>query len=324
MRYYFILNPGSRGGRSKKAFKRLFQLLDDSAINYEHAVSKNIDEIYTQSARANNAGYDVVVAVGGDGTINAVLNGFFDASGKRFSNSRLGIIYTGTSPDFNKSYNIPVKMTEAVSTLLKNYSIPICVGKLTHATKPDPENEGLRISDIDDAETKYFGCCTNAGIGASLARKANSGIRKYLGDFLGTLLSMFATVASYRPNIFQTVMDGENVLFFKSYSISIGRTRYIASGIKVENELKADDPRFYCLISKNIRLFDIPPSIHKVYKGKQILTSRTFHFEYLKTMEILGNSKNPEVEIDGDPVGFLPCKIEVAEDLLDLIVKRPN
>ena len=73
--------------------------------------------------------------MGGDGTINSVLNGFFDDKGNRISDSRMGVIYTGTSPDFCKSYNIPLNLDETVDTLVAQKCRKIKVGKVTFLSK---------------------------------------------------------------------------------------------------------------------------------------------------------------------------------------------
>ena len=106
MKYFFILNPGSCSGASEKSFAAIKHILKLRGIEYEYAVTKDLDEAYSLSAQSNRQGYDIIVAVGGDGTINRVINGFYNKEGRRISHAKLGIIYTGTSPDFCRSYNI--------------------------------------------------------------------------------------------------------------------------------------------------------------------------------------------------------------------------
>jgi len=74
---YLIMNPGSRGGKSRKKFNRIFQLLDQANVSYEYKITNSIIDAYSYSVEANRKDYDIIVAVGGDGTINAVLNGFY-------------------------------------------------------------------------------------------------------------------------------------------------------------------------------------------------------------------------------------------------------
>ncbi len=316
---FLIMNPGSHSGRSGKAFKKIFELLDNTGINYQYRITESIEDAYNSSVEANQRNYDTIIAVGGDGTINAVLNGFYEASGKRISKAKFGVIYTGTSPDFCKSYNIPTDLSSAVEVIIKEHSEKILIGKVTLSLQNDRNFHGKSIRDNPRAITRFFGCCANIGLGASLARKANSGIRRYLGDFAGTLLALAGILLTFKPSDQELTIDGKMVTFPGLYNLSIGRTRHIASGIKVEHKLDRSDRRFYYLSVKRLGIANIPSLLRKVYSGKPIKNTSYLELGYCREIAFPGNYNNPEVEFDGDPAGFLPCKIEMAEDPLDLL-----
>ncbi|MDQ2087526.1 diacylglycerol kinase family protein [Herbivorax sp. ANBcel31] len=319
MRCFFILNPGSKGGTSKKTFKKIFDLLDKSSINYHYKITNSLEDAFSFSKEANNKGYDVIVAVGGDGTINKVLSGFYNENGSRISKAKMGVIYTGTSPDFCKSYNIPIKLKKAVEVILDNKSKKIQIGKIVLAKKFMMEYEGQLVDYTSNFKTCYFACCANIGLGAQLARRANTGIRSFLGDYIGTFTALIKTFFSYKPCQFQMIADGKNEKIERVHNISIGRTFYIASGIKVKNKISQGDGLFYRLTVKNMRLKDFFLLIKKVYSGKEMVDNRFLTLDYIKKIEICGNKTNPEVEFDGDPAGFLPCTIEIADQQLDIV-----
>ena len=151
MKYFFILNPASCSGASEKSFAVIKHILESHSIEYEYAVTKDLDEAYSLSAQGNREGYDIIVAVGGDGTINRVLNGFYNKEGRRISHAKLGIIYTGTSPDFCRSYNIPLhrkKAIEAAIAIAKKDDIVLIAGK----GHEDYQIIGNEKIDFDDRE----------------------------------------------------------------------------------------------------------------------------------------------------------------------------
>ncbi len=322
MKYFLIMNPGSKGGQSKKYFNKIFDAFNKAKIDYDYKYTTELEDAYTYSVEANKAAYNVIVAVGGDGTINSVLNGFFDLKGELISNSKMGVIYTGTSPDFCKSYNIPQKTDDAIKTLLENYSRQVYIGKLLCSTENDKSLNDSDASEIKSPKLRYFGCCTNIGLGATLARKANNGIRKYLGDTIGTFLSLIGTLVVYKANDFVVKKDEKKHTISNLYNLSVGRTKFIASGIKVHNKISYFEKRFYCLTARKPNLFNLPSLIKKVYSGKEFNNTEILSLDYCNKIEVLGNCKNPEVELDGDPIGYLPCKIETSIDKLDLIVKK--
>ena len=321
MKYFLILNPGSQSGKSKKRFSQIFGFLDKNGVEYDYQITKDLNDVYEEAVKANKKNYNVIVAVGGDGTINKALNGFYDNKGKRISSSKMGVIYTGTSPDFCKSYDIPYDLTEALEALVKGFSKNINIGKIVLANKQDDEYNGKPVDNSPNFETKYFGCCVNVGLGAALARSANGGMRKYLGDFCGTFISLFKVLINYKSNDFHVLKDGKKEILNKLYNLSVGKTFYIASGIKVKNNLQDGDGRFYNLLVRNIGLRNIPGCLKGIYSGKELKNTDVISLDYSKTIEVFGNKQNPEVEFDGDPQGFLPCKIEMALDPLDIIVR---
>lgn len=320
MRYFLILNPGSRGGKSVRKFKQIFSLLDKDNIHYGYKITTSLEDAYEFSAAANEQGYDVIVAVGGDGTINRVLNGFYEKEGKRVSSAKFGVIYTGTSPDFCKSYHIPLPLEQAVDTLVKGKSKKIAIGKIKHISFYDEtlDQKALPIEN-DKVTTSYFACCANIGIGPYLARSANSGIRKYLGDFGGTFIALLKTLLHYKPKDFTINFDGKVQKLQRVFNLSVGKTTYIASGIKVNNDLSCEDGRFYNLIVKNMGFFNWIGVFKKIYSGKKFINDPIISLQYAERIEVCGNSQHPEIEFDGDPRGFLPCSIERAQEPLELI-----
>lgn len=309
MKYFFIFNPGSRNGKSKDSIFRIRDLLSERKVDYEYGITESLQDAYRLSKKANESAYDVIVAVGGDGTINKVLNGFYDDNGSRISGAKMGVIYTGTSPDFCKSYRVPYKQINgAINVLLKGNTAGIQVGKiiLTNETR-------------SGSVTRYFSCCVNVGLGASAARYANSGIRRIAGDHLGTFSSLLKAFMNYRPIELSVSFDGKKELIPKLYNLSIGKTFYIASGIKVNNALDPGDNMFYALTVRDVSWSKVLYCAKAIYSGKQISNNETVNLKYSKNVEIFSDGSPVEIEFDGDPQGFLPCRIEMAKDKLELI-----
>ncbi len=276
-------------------------------IDYRVNLTSCLEDAYRLSQTANRLGYDTVVAIGGDGTINKVLNGFYDTQGKRISRAKFGVIHTGTSPDFCKSYGIPTQPSLALRSLLKGYSKEISVVRIDY-------------HDINgESKTGYYACCASFGVGAQVAQRANSGVRKYLGDSLGTLGSILVSLSKYRASDLELTCDGEKLTIKNNFNTFIGKTKFIASGLKVEHDLKSDDERLYLLSVKNLNWLNCIPAIQAVYSGKAGYKKDYLSFRYSRSIEVLAGVSNKEVEFDGDPQGFLPCNISIATDKLELI-----
>ena len=107
-----LMNPASRGGRGQRAWP----LFDDAGCR--RIVSSNPAELLA-GAVADDA--PLLVAVGGDGTINLALN----AAMRRSPRPRLGVLCAGTSPDFCRFHGLPVEPRAALAVLRRGVSRPI-------------------------------------------------------------------------------------------------------------------------------------------------------------------------------------------------------
>lgn len=317
MKTLLIINPYSRAGKSACLAKKCIKYLMSRAFQFDYVEIKSFDDAYNLSLQANKDGIENIIAVGGDGTINQVINGFYDDNGNKISDSRFGVIYTGTSPDFCKSYNIPINIYQA-SDLIINPGIryiPIGMIKFNNTLT----NASIS-SQHDLIGTKYFACCANIGLGAKLAQSANSGIRKYLGDFLGTFLCLLKIISTFNSTDYQVHINGKSAELKNMYNVSVGLTTYIASGIKVYRDKKNPDDEFYLLKTSNINMKNIIGLLFKVYSGKEFKNTPYISIEYAKNISFSPNRDNPQVEFDGDPAGFLPVTIEIAKDRLPLLI----
>ncbi|GAB1366688.1 diacylglycerol kinase family lipid kinase [Candidatus Cloacimonadaceae bacterium] len=304
---FFIINPGSRHHKSAKFIPQLFDELKKLKIDYEYELTNTLQDAWSLSRKANQQGYDTIVALGGDGTINKVLCGFYDDGGKRISKAKLGVIHTGTSPDFCKSYGLPTVPALALKSVRMGFSKQISVARIEYHKQSGA------------SQTGYFACCASLGLGARVAQKSNSGLRKYLGDTLGTLSSIFFSLCGYHASDLELVCDGEKQVIKRNYNTFIGKTRYIASGMQLRHSLGETDERLYVLSIKNLGFLNILPVLKAVYSGQPIREKDYISLRYARSIEVLSGDRNREVEFDGDPQGYLPCRISIASDQLELI-----
>jgi len=307
MKCTLIINPRSKNGKSKKHFDTIISSCREEKMDIEHVFASTYETIKEQSLLANAKKSDIIVAVGGDGTINAVLNGFYDEFGRRISHSKFGVIYTGTSPDFCKSYNISLDHEEAIRCLSKGFVRKMVPGKIRMVTKNGTTQQ----------ETRYFACCANAGIGAGVARDANH-IRKYAGDFGGTFMSLLKNLVVFKSKKIFLEIDNECRCIDHTVNISIGRTPYIASGIKINDDEMLDKDIFYVLVASGLSFQNLPGLIRQIYSGD---IGDSNYLQLKKGKYIMLNSDEPDVEVefDGDPAGYLPCTIELAYEPIELI-----
>lgn len=310
MRYYIIINPRSGSGKCGRLFRSVLAGIGNAGCDYDYVTASSWRSISGQSRYANEQGYDRIVAMGGDGTINGTINGFYNSDGTRISKAAMGVVYTGTSPDFCRSYGVPMEHDAALKVLTGSGSRMIRTGKIVFRRRAGEE----------DTETRYFACCANIGLGAEVATGANR-IRKYLGDVPGTLVSLLRSLVLYKPVEITLDLDGTGVRLLKVANISVGRTKYIASGIKMPAGIPDLDDRFYILTAMNVTLRKLPSLLKQAYSGPAG-SSEILRLDHGRKIGITSEATSVEVEFDGDPAGYLPCAIEMAKDPLELLALK--
>ncbi|MBF0502684.1 MAG: hypothetical protein HQM09_21295 [Candidatus Riflebacteria bacterium] len=303
-RFFLVMNPSSRSFRARFEWLRIFELLEAGNAEFDFALTRRDEDTSVLVHNAIKNGFDTVVAVGGDGTINEVINGLFEAE-STVGAATLGVIYTGTSPDFCGYHGIPVDVEKAVDLLLSGKHRRVDVCRITHRHA------------VEDAQVqRIFSCCANFGLGAAVARGSNSGLRKIWGDAIGTFLSITLSVLKYSPPDFRVRIDGVESIIPGVFNIFVGKSPIIASGINLRMNISPDDGRLYFVPLHGIsraHLFAILPTI---YTGS--ITER-FVPKFPGEIDILDGGTASEVEYDGDPRGLLPAHISILPRALDLI-----
>jgi diacylglycerol kinase (ATP) len=307
-----VFNPGSRGGKSLRALPEIQAYVKKHALDWDIRSTSCLEDAHRISAEANKARCPAVIAVGGDGTIGGVISGFFGPEGQPRSKAKLGVIYTGTSPDFCKSYGLPVgSVPKAIEQMHRKPPRPISLGRIQYENQPD---QGKR-----QKSQRYFACAANIGIGPLIATYANSGIRKWLGDSTGTFISLLRAFGRFKPVPLMVEIDGLKISLGKTTSLTIGKTPWVASGIQVRSPLALPEDQLYLLAVSDIRPRDIPRCLHKLYSGRPMTEDHNFTYLQGKRFRITSEGRALGVEFDGDPQGYLPCEVQAVPQAIDLL-----
>ena len=198
--YYFIVNYTGGSGKAKKTWNRVHFLLKQKGINYKayvtkytgHAteIAKRISELEEEDIR--------LVVVGGDGTINEVLNGITD-----FSRIRFGLIPTGSGNDFARGMGIPKDTDAALDMLLSaTRGVDIDLGEVT------TENGYKRI----------FGISSGIGLDSIVCKKMLSSKTKnilnrfrigHVAYILLTISTLFS-METYKVKVWMKLSNGKD------------------------------------------------------------------------------------------------------------------
>ncbi len=308
-KYFLIINPAANSGKAERKYPKILRTLNKRGVDFDYRLTSQPGEAVRLAASVAKDDSLIVVAVGGDGTICEVISGLFFRN-ENNPKPALGILHIGTSPDFNKLHKIPVKIKDAINTLIKGKTKTIDIGKAAYNTS---------LVAGAEKKTSYFASNVNIGLGPQIAQKANSRYRKYLGDFLGTLCAAINSLIGFKGMSLPISIDGKDTSFPLLINLTVGKDPYLASGMRALNPIAPDDGRLYVLSIKKTSLINILSNIPKLYWGN-ILDYNAAEITYAKSLDIGICSDYPQIEMDGDVKGFLPARIEVLAKALRIIV----
>jgi len=317
MKYLLIFNPTSKQGRSKKKWEKILDIFEREEVTFDYRITRKPDDAAYFSSRAADEGWDVVVSVGGDGTISEVISGLF-AKEELKTRPKFGVLHVGTSPDFNRYHNIPTDLEEATGIIFKGKTRLVDVGKVTYL-KNNEEIPMEMLAAHPDMKISYFGSNVNIGLGPKIASKANGRYRKFMGDFCGTLSATIISLLNIKGIDLSVKVDGKEKKFSNIINLTVGKDPFLASGMRVFSRIEPDDGRFYVFSVEKTSLLYLLLNIPRVYWG-DFLKYKGARLAYCREIEIKYNAEYPELEFDGDTNGYLPAKINLLPRALEVIV----
>jgi diacylglycerol kinase family enzyme len=311
----FIANPTAQSGRGRRRWQEIQSRLAERGARFEWTTSERPGHAVELAYDAAKQGCGVAVAVGGDGTINEVLTGVMRAREEDPAvRCALGIVYTGTSPDVCRYHGIPLGTADAVDVLLRDRRELVDVGRIEYFAQHSADH----ALGSPAATVGWFLCSVNLGVGAAVANGSNSGLRKVLGDGLGTFVSIVRSVAAFTPASFNCKVDGEPYQSQKTLNLTVGKNPFIASGLKVLVPIGHADGRLYLFAVNGFGFLGLLANLHRFYRGDFQDDPRN-RLTFLQQFECAYNAEAPMVEFDGDHHGYLPCRIGLRQAGLELV-----
>ncbi len=292
-----VVNPIAGSGKAKKIADTLLEKISGisgSQVKLIHTEKANDATFFTRQAIEDGA--KLIIAVGGDGTINEVVNGFFTDGNPINPDCELGIISCGTGKGFGNSLRLPRSFEQQIELLSNAKGIPIDVGRIKyHELSGEP------------AYRMFINEC-QAGIGSKVASLVGQK-QKIFGGALAFGITATLQAIILRPLLLNIEFDNEPGEEFKLIGLVTGNGTECAGGMKLTPDAKMNDGLFDVLLIHDMPVIRRLFNLTKVYSGTHIL-SPYFTIKRCKRLKI--RSDNPVLlEADGEILGVSPFNIEI-------------
>ena len=306
-RTVLIVNPKSQGGRLGKRWVEIADTIG-RAFPFDEAVTQAPGDATRLAREALRAGAERVVAIGGDGTINEVVNGFFDDRGQPVApEASFAVIPFGTGGDFRRSLQMPTELASAAKVIAANHRRKIDVGRLEFTA-----TAGGRAA-------RMFANIASFGVSGVVDRLVNESGKK-LGR-LSFLAASARATWSYKNQRVQLVFDGKDRVEATINTVAVANGRYFGGAMMVAPNAEVDDGMFDVIALGDFGFGDLLASGRRLFKGTHLTMDKvTARRAKIVDAEPVEPSAVVELDIDGENLGRLPARFEIVPSALWVVV----
>jgi YegS/Rv2252/BmrU family lipid kinase len=276
-------------------------LLKSLGLRFEHDLTEAPGHARELAKSAARNGYELVVSIGGDGTINEVVNGLYDAGGN--ADVVLGIIGTGTGGDYIRTIGIPHAYQGACHRLVSPRKLTVDVGVVEYT------------SDGQMAK-RLFVNFAGLGFDAEIAKTTTQRF-KALGNTASYLMALLTTLIFYKNKGISLTVDGE-AAERTVCTVLMSNGKYGGGGMLAAPDADLTDGFLDVLIIGDVSKPDLLWSLPRVYKGTH-LTHPKVSMKKAREIEIRSGEAIP-IQADGELLGELPARFYVLPAALNIAV----
>ena len=280
--YYFIINPASRSGRGRIVWETIKKELDHLGVEYRHFLLRSAGEGTNLAATLSSSGTPcTIVVVGGDGTINEVVNGLTS-----FDHITFACIPTGSGNDFVRGLGLTRDPIEALHAILNPTEIrPINVGHTefikasadgysgsTHSPKPADGSDKSGSSLV----SRNFAVSSGIGYDAAVCWEVDRSKLKQMlnrfhsGKLVYLLTALWQLLSMERLDFDITIDNDKHMKCKKAYFAAAMNLPYEGGGFRFAPDSLPDDNQFDVLIVDGVSRFGALCLLPLALKGKHV------------------------------------------------------
>ena len=269
---YFIVNPLSGNGKAEKYIPIIREYLVKNNLKFELQKTEGIGHAITLATQLKNKeDIRLIMVIGGDGTLNEVMNGIYPSS------IPIGYIPAGSGNDFARENKIPLDPIAALERAIKMNKKEI---------------------DLGYVNGRYFVNAAGIGFDGKVTELANqSRWKKRLGKFV-YIFALLKALLTFRPHDMTITIHNKSHTYKRVWLIAVSNGRYFGGGMKISPEAKNDDGELDVCIIKELSVLQLLKFFPTIFSGRHIYLP---YVEILKGKMIqIESSRRVPIQIDGE------------------------
>jgi len=302
---HVIVNPASGSGRARKRWPGISATLMEYGLDHEVSFTSGPKDATRIARELAHAGTKTIVAVGGDGTVNEIINGMIDSNLPVNGETKLLVLPCGTGKDLGRSLGTG-QVENAIKALLAGSVTNMDIGLITYAS-----SDGM-------TESRYFANVADLGLGANVADRISRSSKK-LGGLLTYLIAAVRTIVEFKAREIIVEIDGEQIFHDSANMVVLANGQYFAGGMHVAPTASICDGllEMYILadVGKRALLTSLLP---RVYRGKHVGRHGVLHVRAGSVS--IDSAAGILLEMDGEQIGSSPVSVEVVPRVLPVVI----
>ncbi|MCL4487868.1 MAG: diacylglycerol kinase family lipid kinase [Chloroflexi bacterium] len=299
-----IVNPMAARGQVGKRWPEIHEVLKQEGWPFEVVFTERRGHAMELARQALDSGFDLIVAVGGDGTLNEVVNGMLENGQAVDSEAALGVISSGTGSDFVRTVGIPRDVLAAARSLAHARTVrPLDVGEVTCT------NDGRPLH-------RYFANVAGMGFDAEVVDQLERGGKRG-GGTLPYLTTLITTIARYQNKDVSVHLD-DQALQGRVNDVIVCNGKYFGGGMRVAPHATLEDGAFDVIILGDFSTVEILMNTPKIYNGTHLTLAKVSE---CRSSTVRVETNQPMlIEADGELIGQGPALFQILPGALKLRV----
>ena len=295
-RAVIVVNPAAGGGRTTRIWRRLRDVVA-ATLPAEHVETRGPGDGERVAREAAAAGAALVVAVGGDGTLNEVVSGVRSTG----TAACIGVVLTGRGCDAARNFGVPRDPVTAVRVLANGGDARFDLGRAEWA----------------DGRRRWFATSAGAGFDAAVARRAQS---MRMRGTLSYLAAVVATVRRHAPAEALIEMDDARATPMSVTAVVAANGRWFGGGMKIAPAADPADGAFDVVVIGALGRLELLRWLPTIYTGRHLRHPR-IAVQRARRVRITASRPLP-THVDGEPIGTTPILLAMEPGALRLRVPQ--
>ncbi len=302
-KWFAVVNPNAGNRKGKKDWNRIAGIFEKNGIPLSVKITGHTGEAIDFTRKAIAEGYRKIVSVGGDGTLNEVVNGVFTQDICRADEITLGMIPVGTGNDWGRMFGIPLVYEGAVQIIKEFRTMPHDIGLVTYYNGDRPEK-------------RYFINIAGLGFEAVVVQRTNRQKEKGKSSKAIYFYSLLSSLISYRNAKADITIEGK-VSTADVFSINVGNGRYCGGGMRQTPDALPDDGLLDVTVIRSMGRIEIIRSLKILFDGTILSHPKVDGY---RTSNLKVTSELPlYAEADGESLGHTPVEFSILPSAVNIV-----